>query len=58
MVNKKRAQTLLILRRRQKKRRMWVREIFLDRKQFGAYYTLFPQPKANNIKFFNYFRMD
>jgi phenylpropionate dioxygenase-like ring-hydroxylating dioxygenase large terminal subunit len=61
MVNnfsRQQALALLLLRRRRRKRSsFWVHPIFQKRKQFGQYWTLMPELKKDERKFFNYFRM-
>lgn len=44
-------------RRRRKQRFYWVHPINMKREEFGAVYTLFPQLRQHEDKFFNYFRM-
>ncbi|KAI1702391.1 putative nuclease HARBI1 [Ditylenchus destructor] len=60
-LDRKKVLALYLLRRRLRlqptKRRFWTHPIFANRKKFGAYYVLLPQLKADDDKFFNYFRM-
>lgn len=55
----------IVLRRRHRRRkhfqnvrRWWVHPINAGRKQYGAYFALYPQLLADPEKYFNYFRMD
>lgn len=44
-------------KRRQKNRQIWVHPINERREDVGAFYTLFPDLRNDEDKFFNYFRM-
>ncbi|KAB0803464.1 hypothetical protein PPYR_00434 [Photinus pyralis] len=47
----------LLNNRRKRKRKMWVRPMFLQREQWGEFYHLVPQLKADSAQFFEYYRM-
>ena len=57
-MNKKQTLALLLLRRRMKKKRIWIHPINLNRKKYGHFYALLPELEKDEKKFFNYFRMD
>ncbi len=60
-INRKQLLALLLfrrrLKRRQKNRLIWVHPINQKREDVGAFYTLFPDLRNDEEKFFNYFRM-
>lgn len=60
-MNRDQVIALLLYRRRVKrkckKRLIWVHEINQRREDVGAFYTLFPDLRNDDEKFFNYFRM-
>ena len=49
--------TFLQKKKREKKRKYWIRKVFRVREEEGEFYTLFGSLKDNGQKFFKYFRM-
>lgn len=60
-MNREQLLALLLFRRRLKRKRknrlIWVHPINKRREEVGAFYTLFPDLRNDEEKFFNYFRM-
>ena len=50
--------TFLKEKRHHKKKRIWVTELFEQRRRNGFYYTTLPILKLEDLRFRNYFRMN
>lgn len=48
----------IVRKRKYKKKRYWMAEIYKQRRRKGFYYLVFPMLKLNDLRFKNYFRMN
>ncbi|XP_029166221.1 uncharacterized protein LOC114937030 [Nylanderia fulva] len=46
------------IKRKYKKKRYWIAEVYKQRRRIGFYYLVFPMLKLDDLRFKNYFRMN